>query len=267
MGAPTQGFLTFTRIGFAARGVMYLLVAYLALRLGRAEDAGRALAWLASGRGRILLAAMAAGFAAYGLWRLADAGFDFERRGDEWKKLAVRAGGAGSGLIHLGLAFTAARLALGSGGGGGGSSRKAEAGASMALGLPGGNIVLLIGAAILLAAAGFQVAKAVRRKFLDHLRPDVRGLWWVLAAGCGGYAARGAVFATAAWLLFRAATDRRATEAGGLGDALRALPPAAETAVAAGLALFGAFCLIEAWYRILPGPSVPDKLKRKLPGR
>jgi hypothetical protein len=261
MGAPRQGFLTLTRIGFAARGIMYLLVAWMAVRLGRAEDAGRALAYLGSGRGRILLAAMAAGFAAYGLWRLADAGFDFERRGNDWHKLAIRAGGAGSGVIHLGLAFTAARLALGSGGGGGGSSRKAEAGASMALGLPGGNVVLLIAAAILLGAAGFQVAKAVRRKFLDHLRPDVRDRWWVLAAGCGGYVARGAVFATAAWLLFRAGTDRSAGEAGGLGDALRALPPAVETAVAAGLALFGAFCLIEAWYRILPTRDVKRDVK------
>lgn len=261
MDAPRQGFLTLTRVGFAARGIMYLLVAWMAVRLGRAEDAGRALAYLGSGRGRILLAAMAAGFAAYGVWRLADAGFDFERRGDDWKKLAVRAGGAGSGLIHLGLAFTAARLALGSGGGGGGSSRKAEAGASIALGFPGGNVVLLIAAGILLGAAGFQVAKAVRRKFLEHLRTDVRDRWWVLAAGCGGYAARGAVFATAAWLLFRAGTDRRAGEAGGLGDALRALPHAAETAVAAGLALFGIFCLIEAWYRILPMRDVKRDVK------
>jgi hypothetical protein len=263
MGAPRQGFLTFTRIGFAARGLMYMLVAWMALRLGRAEDAGRALAYLGSGRGRILLAAMAAGFLAYGLWRLADAGFDFEHRGNSWKKLAVRAGGAGSGLIHLGLAFTAARLALG-GGGGGGSSRKAEAGASMALGLPGGNVVLLIGGAILLGAAGLQIAKAVRRKFLDHLRPNVRDRWWVLAAGCAGYAARGAVFATAAWLLFRAGTDRSASEAGGLGDALGALPPLAETAVAAGLAMFGAFCLIEAWYRVLPTRDVKRDVKAAL---
>lgn len=256
MGAPREGFLTLTRIGFAARGLLYLLVGWMAVRLGRAEDASGALAYLASGSGRILLGTMAAGFAGYGLWRLADAGFDFERRGTEWKKLGVRAAGAGSGLIHLGLAYSAARLALGSGGGGGGSSRKAEAASSVALGLPGGEAMLLIAAAILLAAAAGQFVKAARRTFLRHLRADVRHAWWAITGGCAGYAARGAVFLTVSWLLFKAGTDHSAREAGGLGDALRALPHAGQTAVAVGLGLFGAFCLVEAWYRVLPEPDI-----------
>jgi len=263
MGAPRQGFLTLTRIGFAARGLMYLLVAYMAVRLGRAEDAGRALAYLASGRGRLVLALMAGGFLAYGLWRLADAAFDFERRGNEWKKLAVRGAGAGSGVIHLGLAFTAARLVVGSGGGGGGgSSRKAELASAMALHLPGGSLLLIVAAAVLAGVAVAQFVKAARRKFLDHLQPSIRDSWWASAAGCGGYAARGAVFATAAWLLFHAGTDRRADEAGGLGDALAAMPTAAAMVVAAGLGLFGLFCLVEAWYRVLPTRDVRGKLKR-----
>ena len=267
MGAPKRGFLTLTRLGFAARGILYLLVAWLALRLGRAEDAGQALAYLASGRGRFLLAAMAAGFLAYGLWRLADAAFDLERRGDDAKALGVRAVAAGSGLIHLGLAFAAAKLAFGYGHGGGGTSRKAEAASGIALHLPGGDLLLYAGAAALLAAGIAQFVKAARRKFLDHLRPDARRRWWIAAAGCAGYAARGAVFATAAWLLLHAARDRNPGEAGALGDALEAMPRAAEMAVAGGLAFFGAFCLIEAWYRILPEPRMPEKLKRKLPGR
>jgi hypothetical protein len=259
--------LTLTRLGFAARGIMYLLVAWLALRLGRAEDAGGALAYLASGRGRILLAAMAAGFLAYGLWRLADAGLDLERRGDEAKALGVRAVAAGSGVVHLGLAFASARLAFGNGSGGGGSSRKAEAASGIALHLPGGKLLLFAAAAALLGAGIAQFAKAARRRFLKHLQPQARDRWWVIAAGCGGYAARGAVFVTAAWLLLRAGLDRSPAEAGGLGDALKALPWAAEAAVAVGLALFGTFCLIEGWYRILPQPDVPQKLKNKLAGR
>lgn len=261
-----RGFLTLTRLGFAARGIMYLLVAWMALRLGRAEDAGGALGYLASGRGKLLLAAMAAGFLAYALWRLADAAFDLERRGDEAKALAVRAVAAGSGLVHLGLAFAAAKLAFGYGHGGG-ASRKAEMASGIALHLPGGKLLLIAGAAVLLGAGIAQLVKAARRGFLKHLRADARRLWWVSAAGCGGYAARGAVFVTAAWLLLRAGLDSRPGEAGGLGDSLKALPVAAEMAVAGGLALFGAFCLIEGWYRILPEPSIPDRLKRKLPGR
>jgi hypothetical protein len=264
VGAPKRGFLTLTRLGFAARGIMYLLVAWMAMRLGRAEDAGGALAYLASGRGKLLLAAMAAGFLAYALWRLADAGFDLERRGNEPKALGVRAVAAGSGLVHLGLALASAKLAFGYGHGGGGASRKAEMASGMALHLPGGKLLLLAGAAVLLATGIAQFVKAGRRNFLKHLQPDARGLWWVTAAGSGGYAARGAVFVTAAWLLLRAGLDSRPGEAGGLGDSLKALPVAAEMAVAGGLALFGAFCLIESWYRILPGPDMPETLKRKL---
>lgn len=262
MGAPRQGFLTLTRIGFAARGIMYLLVAYMAVRLGRAEDAGQALSYLGSGRGRLVLALMAGGFLAYGLWRLADAAFDFERRGKEWKKLAVRSAGAGSGVIHIGLAFSAARLVIGSGGGGGGSSRKAEMASAMALHLPGGSLLLIVAALVLAGVAVAQFVKAARRKFLDHLDASVRDRWWASAAGCGGYAARGAVFATAAWLLFHAATERQADEAGGLGDALAAMPPVGAMVVAAGLGLFGLFCLVEAWYRVLPTRDVRRKLKR-----
>jgi hypothetical protein len=266
VGAPRRGFLTLTRLGFAARGIMYLLVAWLALRVGRAEDAGGALAYIAAGRGHLLLAAMAAGFLAYGLWRLADAAFDLEGRGGEAQALGVRAVAAGSGLVHLGLAFASAKLAFGYGHGGG-SSRKAEMASGIALHLPGGKLLLFAAAAVLLAAGIAQFVKAGRRRFLRHLAPRARDRWWVIAAGCAGYAARGAVFVTAAWLALRAGLDRSPGEAGGLGDALKALPPAVETAVAGGLALFGIYCLIECWYRILPDPRMPERLKRKLPGR
>jgi hypothetical protein len=262
MPEARPGFLTFTRIGFAARGLMYGLVAWLTLRLGQPRDAGGALAYLGSGSGKVVLGVMAVGFAAYGLWRLADAGLDLEQRGEEWKALATRAGAAGSGLIHLGLALTSAKLAIGWSHGGGGSSRKAESGAAMALHLPFGDWLIFVAAAAFLAAAAGQIVKAVRRKFVCHLRPDVRESWWVLAAGSTGYAARGAVFAAVAWLLFRSATDRSPGEAGGLGDALRSLSGPLQIAVAAGLGIFGAYCLIEGWYRILPEPRFKHRLEQ-----
>jgi hypothetical protein len=254
-------FLTFTRIGFAARGLMYGLVAWLTLRLGEPKDAGGALAYLGSGSGKAVLGVMAVGFGAYGIWRFADAVLDLERRGREWKGLAVRAAAAGSGLVHLGLASTAAKLALGWSHGGGGSSRKAESGAAMALHIPFGDWLILAAAAAFAGAAVAQLVKAARRRFVCHLRRDVRDSWWVIAAGCTGYAARGAVFGTVAWLLFRSATDRSAGEAGGLGDALRALSGPLQVGVAAGLGIFGAYCLIEGWYRVLPDPRFKDRLK------
>ena len=96
----------FTRIGFAARGVMYVLIGYLALRFGRSEGGSGALSYIAEGSGRILLAVMAIGFLSYGVWRLSEALVDTEGHGRELKGIAVRAGGAVSGLIHVGQRAT-----------------------------------------------------------------------------------------------------------------------------------------------------------------
>ena len=102
-----------TRIGFGARGIMYLLIGYLALRSGRTEDALGAMQWLGSGSGRIVVGLMALGFLGYGLWRLTEAAIDSEGHGSDAKGAVVRAAGVASGLIHLGLSFYAARLAAG----------------------------------------------------------------------------------------------------------------------------------------------------------
>jgi len=254
-------FLILTRIGFAARGIMYLVVAYLALRLGRAADTGSALEYLSGGAGRLLLAAMAIGFGAYGVWRLADAALDMDGKGSDAKGIAVRLAHAGSGLIHLWFGWEAAELVLGDSSGQGGQEA-AEAGAATAMTLPGGGVLLLAGAAMLLAVGASQLLHAARRRFLRHLAPAARHKGWVSLAGMLGYAARGAVFVIAAWLLYRAWSASSPQAAGGLGDVLAMLSAPLHNAVAAGLAAFGAFSLVEACYRILPDPHLGDRLEQ-----
>ena len=254
-------FLILTRIGFAARGLMYLLVAYLALRLGRAPDADAALAYLSSDAGRALLAAMTIGFAAYGVWRLTDAALDMDRQGSDATGIAVRLAHGASGLIHLWLAWEASEIVLGDSSGAKGGET-AEVGAAAAMSLPGGGLLLLAGTAMLVAVGAFQLAHAARRRFLRRLSPAVRESGWVTLAGTLGYAARGAVFIIAAWLLYRAWSASSPQAAGGLGDALALLSAPLRTFAAAGLAAFGAFSLIEAWYRILPDPHLGDRLQQ-----
>ena len=53
---------TLTRAGFAARGIMYGLIGYLALKSGRTEDGAGVLEYLAGGSGRLLVGLMALGF-------------------------------------------------------------------------------------------------------------------------------------------------------------------------------------------------------------
>jgi hypothetical protein len=88
-----------TRLGFAARGLMYIVIGWLALKAGRAEDSAGALEYLSGGAGQLLLAVMAIGFLAYGLWRLANAWLDGDGHGSEAKGIATRAGGAFSGIV------------------------------------------------------------------------------------------------------------------------------------------------------------------------
>jgi hypothetical protein len=262
---PQSKFLLLTRIGFAARGVMYLLVAYLTLRLGRGADSGAVLAYLNSGAGRALLAGMAAGFAAYAAWRIIDAALDIEHRGNGAKALIIRISHAGSGLVHGWLGFKTAKLALG-GSAQGGSGEVAENGAATAMQWPGGDWLLLVAAGIVLFVAGVQLSHAVRRKFLRHLRGGARDKWWINFAGVGGYAARGIIFAMAAWLVYRASMDHAPEEAGGLGDAMTMMNSSLRVAVAAGLALFGSYSLIEAWYRIIPNPRVKRRVQAAVNG-
>jgi Domain of Unknown Function (DUF1206) len=250
---------TMTRIGFAARGVMYILIGYLALRLGRTEDGAGALEWMSSGGGRIVLAAMAAGFLAYAIWRLSEAAIDSEGHGSGAKGIAVRLGGAVSGVIHLALAWLALTLAMGGSGGGGDT---AEQGASTALALPGGEAALAVAAAILLATGAYQLIKAIRLGFLKHIDPAVAGKPWIAWLGRAGYLARGVVFVVMANFLWRASRRSDAEAAGGMDQALDALPETLQILVAAGLLMFGVFSLVEARYRRINNPDVIARLKQ-----
>ena len=105
------------RIGFAARGLVYIMVGWLALDVaangGETTDNQGALGTLANAPlGHALLAICAIGFAGYAIWRLTEAITDPENRSRTIKGKFERAGYAFSGLTHVGLATAAARLAL-----------------------------------------------------------------------------------------------------------------------------------------------------------
>jgi len=240
-----------TRLGFAARGLMYGAIGWLAFRSGRTENPGGILLYLATGPGAVLVGIMAAGFFSYAAWRFCEAWLDREDHGSDAKGIGIRLAFAGSGLIHLGFGVAAILAAVHARRAGGGGHAQ-QTGTAIALSLPGGEVLVYLGAAILAGVAFHQFRKAWTARFMRHLgRPGAAG-GWICWLGRAGYAARGAVFLTMAWLLVHAAQARSPAEAGGIDAALGALPRAVQLAVAAGIVLFGLFSLAEARFRRMP---------------
>jgi hypothetical protein len=138
-----------TRIGFATRGLLYIVIAMLIVRTGRAEDQSGAIEYLARGGGQILLAIIAVGLTAYGIWRLADAALDIERHGTDRKGVMERVGAGVSGAIHLLLASQSVQLMRGAALSGDGAQESART----AMQLPGGWALVLLGAAVMVVRA------------------------------------------------------------------------------------------------------------------
>lgn len=238
---------TLTRLGFATRGVLYIVIAFLVIRTGRAEDPSGALEYVGRGGGRVLLGIMAAGLIAYGIWRLVDAAFNIERHRPDRKGALERVGASVSGLVHLLLAWQATRLMQG----GASSGDSAQAGIEVAPAFPGGNTIVLLAGLVLLAVGVFQLVKAAKTTFLDDLEPKAARQSWVQWSGRAGYAARGLVFILTSFLLLRASFENSATQAGGTAKALAWLSNPWDLIVAIGLFGFGLFSFVEARFRRL----------------
>lgn len=251
---------TFARAGWLARGIVYCLLAYIALTSARASDASpqgvfRSVRDMPGGP--ILLVLLALGLALYGAYRLYGAALDSEGKGNDAKGIAIRVGYAASGLAHFLLSWAAVRLA--SGKTDAGDEREKEA-AGMLLDMPLGDTLLgAIGLGFLVAAA-HQAVKAWTTEFMRGVAPEAPA--WVVPVGRAGLAARAVVFAVIGYSLVRAGWFGAAGEVKGLGDALSALTEHAAlyTLVAAGLFLFGIHSLVEARWRRIRDEDVVRRL-------
>jgi hypothetical protein len=212
--------------------------------------------------GRILLGIVGLGFVCFAAWRFVEAITDADRRGSEWKGLAVRGAHLIGGAIALGLAASAFGLALGRGGRGGDDSAARDWTAWLMTQPFGPWLVGLVGIGVAGAGVAFAV-KAWRGKVTEHLACSRDVARWAVPMGRLGFAARGIVFVVIGGFLVVAAIQSRASQARGLGGALDAL--AAQplgwillALTAAGLFAFGAFSLVEARYRRIDAPDIGD---------
>jgi Domain of Unknown Function (DUF1206) len=252
------------RLGLVAKGVSYVLVAALAIEValegGRLEDRPGALRTIGQdGAGRVLLVALAVGFAAYAVWRLAQAFLDRDDEGTGPKGLGKRLGYLGRSAIYLGLLVATMSILLGEGGGSGNKEDKATAGV-LDWELAGWNIgkwlVIAVGVGVGVVAA-YNVYRALTRKFREKLKSEEMADAPERAAvglGIAGMLARAVVFGITSWFLIQAAVDYRPQEAVGLDGALSkvAQQPYGTVLlgiVSAGLLAYGLYTFFEARYR------------------
>ncbi|MGW1819627.1 DUF1206 domain-containing protein [Streptomyces sp. NPDC002125] len=253
------------RAGFVARGVIYLLVGLLALRIafsdggGKQADRGGAIAEIAEKPfGNLLLWVLGVALAGMALWRLSEALFG--QAGPDGRKAGKRAMAAGRFLFYSFVSYSVLSYAAGDHSSGSGSSDRQTADVTArALEWTGGQwIVGIAGAAV--TCAGLWIAgRAVMRKFHKHLKiaemtKKVRQA--VDVTGVFGGAVRGAVFATAGGFAVAAAVQHEPGRAKGMDDTLRSFTetpagPWLLVLIALGLAAFGLFSWANArWRRV-----------------
>jgi succinate dehydrogenase/fumarate reductase cytochrome b subunit len=246
------------RAGLTARGVLYILIGWIAIlvalgQTSRQADQQGAFQLLAGKPyGLISLWLLAIGFAGYSLWRLSEAAFgvtgDGNGAGPRLKSLA-------RGLIYAGFSFLTFKVI--SGAQGGSQTKKQQDLTATVMHHAGGRWLIAIVGLIIVICGLVLIFEGIRAKFMKYLqlsrvsRRTRRVVKWL---GVTGTAARGAVFALAGVLVIEAAVTYQASKAGGIDKALLTLrdQPFGEFLLflaAFGLVIFGVYGLCEARWR------------------
>ncbi len=250
------------RAGLAARGVLYIIIGWIAIQVGfgntgRKADRSGALHTIASKPlGSVALWLLVVGFIGMTLWRLSEAAYGGP--GPDGRKASTRLAALAKAAFYGFVTFGILKYALGLGAPPSSNKQSRDLTAS-AMSHPGGKILVVLAGLALMAWGAYRAYSAARKKFLKRLqlsRLSRRGRQVVEKLGQIGGIARGTVFAAAGIFLVVAAVQARPKHAKGIDSTLRAL---AHTplgtwllvVVAAGLVTFGAYSFCEArWRRI-----------------
>ena len=254
-GSPVMHFLA--RAGLTARGVIYILVGWVAVlvalgRSSREADQQGALHLLAGkSYGLISLWLLGIGFAGYALWRLSEAAFGVtgDRRGPGPRlKSLARA------VVYAGLSYLTFTVISGTDSSQAGRQQDITA---TAMQHTAGRMLVGVAGLVIVACGVTLVVEGARKKFMKYLRtaqmsPRTRRA--VKALGVTGTIARGVVFALAGVGVIDAALTHKASESGGIDKALLTLrdAPFGELLMmlaALGLVIFGVYGLCEARWR------------------
>ena len=253
------------RLGYAVKGVVYLIIGGLAAALaighgGKATDQRGAIETIyAQPLGKFLLIVVGIGLVGFALWSFIQALFDTEGKGSNAKGIISRIGYAGVGVAYGALAFGAFQLVTGAAASTLSKSTTASTQdwTATLLKLPFGVPLVVIVGLVVIGIACYLFSKAYSAKFQRRL--NLAGLSaglrkWMVNLGRFGYAALGVVFTIIGIFLIVAAVQHNPHQAKGLDSALRELllqpfGPVLLAIVALGLIAYGVYSFVEARYR------------------
>ncbi len=251
------------RLGYAVRGVMYVVIGAISLQaaLGKTNSPADQISAIAAiGRlpeGRILLWVMVIGLAAYALWGIVRAVFDPFHKGSDRSGLMARAGYIISAVTYAFLALTAYGLLHGTSGTT--STASTIRFVTQLMQMPAGRyLVFAIGIGTLIGGF-YQIYAGITENFEQRFKPYALSgdqLKTAREMGKIGTAVRGIVIAIIGVFLVLAATSADPARARGFDGALRFLgqQPGGVyvlAIVAAGLIFLGIYSLMAAaWFRL-----------------
>ena len=259
--------VTVARLGWVAKGVVYMLVGVLAVPIaidglrgerggGGQDEASQtgAVAKIAeTSFGSLALWIIAIGLALYVVWRLISILLPAENSATVW---LTRVGYLVSAVVYSALAWSALSLARRerSGSSAGSEDAKVERFTRELMEKTGGRWLVAAVGVVLIGVGAYFVVKGVRAKFRDELEPGGVGPFSheaIVTLGRVGWVGRGVVMALVGWFVTRAAVEFRADEAKGIDGALRdatwsTLGALVVAFAAIALVMYGLFCVISA---------------------
>jgi hypothetical protein len=262
--APAVSWLVgYARLGFAAKGVLQLLIGALALaaamgeRSGRVTDAAGALRDVArQSFGRPVVLLVAIGLLGYAAFKFVEGLFDPRHRPSGARTALFRLGDGLSGVAYLLLGIGAFQLFLRSGAPVSGDART-RYWTTEALTLPYGDGLLLLAAAVFGGIACLFIARALFIRDvcadLDQAALGPRGCRAASALIRIASVVQAFLFGTMAYLLLRAADVHDPNQVRGTGGALRLLSAhhgrLALGLLATGMLAMGLSSFVEARWR------------------
>lgn len=265
--ATSRTVVVLARLGYLVKGIVYVVIGFLALLLatghgGGATDQNGALraiyqSPLGAGFGHVLLIIITVGLFGFALWSLVQALFDTEHKGRSARGIGARLGYAGVAISYSLLGVVAFQIASTGTPPARNSTSTAQNWTGILLRQPLGVLLVILVGCLVLGIAVYLFSRAYRasfRRYLNLASLSTSARKGVIGLGRWGNAALGVVFTIVGFFLVIAALKHNPGDAKGLDAALMELlqqpfGPWLLGIVALGLLAYGGYSFAEARYR------------------